>query len=178
MKRFLRVLALFGLLMLAACRGGLEPNAVKMIDITEIVPIHVSTLDYFDYVITYQDNTGQEDVDVIRYSPMMSSTFMFHKTFSYKDPYVTCSATVELVPKVPESEVATFTFISPKPYLSARVIKSLDGVPDDSDAALPDGYGEVRIDSMEIGEFLQTYGQTFSSQCRVTEDSDGIVLGE
>ena len=79
MKRFLRVLALFGLLMLAACRGGLEPNAVKMIDITEIVPIHVSTL---DYVITYQDNTGQEDVDVIRYSPMMSSTFMFHKTFS------------------------------------------------------------------------------------------------
>ena len=82
MKRFLRVLALFGLLMLAACRGGLEPNAVKMIDITEIVPIHVSTLDYFDYVITSQDNTGQEDVDVIRYSPMMSSTFMFHKTFS------------------------------------------------------------------------------------------------
>ena len=181
MKKYIGAFAMLGLMMLAACsKDGKEPapsfSSVRQIDITEVVPIHESSLEYFDYVLTYQDNDGQTKVDTIRGGSSLNYG-CYIQTYSYTKCPVSCMATVEMVPIVPETEVVSFTFIVPKPYLTSNIYYSSSGAADGRGSALPEGYKEIKIDSMEIGKFLSTYGTTFISTCRVLgEDGEGIQI--
>lgn len=89
--------------------GGVENGAVengttaKQVDIVEIVPIHSTSLKYFDYVIQYYDNTGKERRDTVREGTSLSED-CFMRTFSYDSYFVSCSATVVLIPRVNELE--------------------------------------------------------------------------
>lgn len=172
MKKYLRAIALSGLLLMASCTDNWnDPNSVKGIDITESIPIHGSTLKYFEYVVTYQDNNDFKDVDIIR-DAASPARDCFVKTYRYNEYPVSCMATVELVPKVPETDVVSFTFIIPKPYLYVNIHSSSNDVTYDGDAQLPENYEEFHIQSMEIGEFLSTYGNTFISCCSVRDNLD------
>ena len=180
MKKHIGLIALLSLLLVSSCsEGGVEPDltapSVKQIDITEAVFYHVSTLEYFDYVVTYQDNKGQEYADVISGDPS-ATVGCYVKTYSYNELPVTCTAIVELVPKVPETEVVSFKYINPKPSMSANVYYSSNAANDGIDTVLPEGYEQIWIQSMEIGEFLKTYGSWFSSYCRVLEGAGGLQV--
>ena len=175
MKRYLGAIALFGLLVLAACtKAGENSNSVKGIDITEAIPVHESSLEYFEFVATYCDNSGLKEVVNINDVPL-NSIDCYVKTYRYNECPVSCMATVELVPKVPESEVVSFTFIIPKPLLYENVHSSSNVESEGVDTVLPESYERIKIESMEIGEFMSKYGTMFSSACTIYEDGEGGV---
>lgn len=148
--------------------GGVENGAVttaKQVDIAEIVLIHSTSLKYFDYVIQYYDNTGKEQRDTVREGTSLSED-CFMRIFSYDSYFVSCSATVVLIPRV--NEIESFTFIKPKPYLLPIFDpKDWDNRP------RPEWFENIRVESMPVEEFLSTYGRVFSSTCGIYETYDG-----
>ena len=50
-------------LLLTSCTAPTPQSA--SVDMTVVVPIHSSSLEYFDYVITYRDNLGNEIKDTV-----------------------------------------------------------------------------------------------------------------
>lgn len=179
MKRFSNILSTLFLLVMAACsQGGLESDSntprIRQIDLTEVIPVHESSLEYFDYVVTYQDNNGFEDVNTISRSSSPNNGY-YVKTYSYKELPVICTATVNLIPKVPGTDVVSFTYIIPKPNMSAHVIYSSSTALDSIDTMLPNEFEEIKIQSMEIDKFLSTYGKTLSTHFTVLADGEGGI---
>ena len=110
---------------------GLESPA-KQVDMTVLVPIHPSSLEFFDYVIHYYDNRGVECRDTIQ-NPSGGievvdwiaangiSNNCYVRTFSYDDLFVTCSVNVEMIPKKGLTTMDPFYFflndvLSAAPY--------------------------------------------------------------
>ena len=166
------------LFMSAACsKAGQDPvpsPSVLSVDITEAVVIHPSSLKYFDYVISYMDNTGQQYVDTVSDASSLIGSYIFNKTYCYSRLPLACTSRVELVPKVPRTEVVSFTFIEPKPYLYSNVYSSDSGIPDNSGDLETGRYGEIPVESMTIGDFLLTYGNSFITTCIVRNNPEGI----
>lgn len=175
------ILAVLCLLTMVSCsKGGqeqlLQKSTVRQIDITEMIPIHASSLEYFDFAIKYMDNSGRQHLDTVRKDSSLSID-CYVKTFSYPDYPVACTAIVELIPQVPGTEVVSFTFIKPKPYLLPTLYFSTTDIPDSrGDSSRPEGYEDIPIVSMQIDEFLSAYGTVFSSSCYVTENYDGSEI--
>ena len=138
----------------------------RQVDITEIIPIHSTSLKYFDYAVQYTDNTGREHRDTVREGASLSGD-CFMRTFSYDRYFVACTAIVDLVPRVPVHELASFTFIKPKTYLLPIGPKDVDI------SSHPEWFENIPVESMQIEEFLSTYGRVFSSSCSIFETYDG-----
>lgn len=153
----------------------LRDSAARQVDITEIVPIHSSSLKYFDFAIRYMDNTGREQRDTVREGASLSRD-CFMRTFSYTEYAVACNAVVELIPQVPVDEVVSFTFIIPKPFLIPLIQSSSKRGAASTEDFNSKWYEEISIDSIPMDEFLTKYGRIFTSSCQVLEDYDGIQI--
>ena len=107
-------------------------STAQQVDMTVLVPIHPSSLEYFDYVIHYYDNRGVECRDTIQ-NPSGGievvdwiaangiSNNCYVRTFSYDDLFVTCSVNVEMIPKKGLTTMDPFYFYIPKPYITPSV---------------------------------------------------------
>lgn len=167
------------LLTIASCsKGGqesaLQSPSIRQVEITEVVPIHSSSLEYFDFAFKYSDNLGMEEEYTIRDDSSLSNG-CFVKTYSYRWLPVAGRAIVELVPKVPRTDVVSFTFIKPKPYAIPRVIFSSSGGTPDIDGTRPGGYEEIPVESMSVDEFLSTYGTMFFANTMIVDSADGGI---
>lgn len=173
------IMAAVCLLTIASCsKGGQEPAlqspSIRQVEITEVVPIHSSSLEYFDFAFKYSDNRGREEKYTIRDdSSLINGCYV--KTYSYSGLPVAGSAMVELVPKVPRTDVVSFTFIKPKPYAIPRVIFSSSGGTPDIEGTRPEGYEDIPIESMSVDEFLSTYGTTFFTHTMILDSADGGI---
>ena len=156
---------------------GLESPA-KQVDMTVLVPIHPSSLEFFDYVIHYYDNRGEECRDTIQSSygtdvadnDNAISNNCYVKTYSYDYLFVTCTVNVELIPKKGGSTVGPFYFYIPKPYIFPNVT---DSPATDVRANINATMAEnelILIDEMDFELFKSTYGTTFSSHCGLYDD--------
>ena len=63
-RKYLGALAMLGLMATVACsKEEQEPtptfSTIRQIDVAEVLPVHESSLEYLDYVLTYSDNIGQ-----------------------------------------------------------------------------------------------------------------------
>lgn len=146
---------------------------MKQVDITIVIPVHSSSLDYFDYCLRYTDNVGREYRDTIRNSNVAATSLeevtCHTKTFSYRDLPVACTAMVELMPKVSGDTKATFSYIVPKPYIYPTITSG-------SQSFSPTVEGlDIIIDSISIDEFLSFYGTRFSSYLRLNVDGSGGI---
>lgn len=160
-------------------------HSANLIEMTVLVPIHSSSLEFFDFVIRYSDNMGAVHKDTIRDgggivvgeerdnddSELPNNHYI--KTYLYYNVPVVSIVTVEMVPKVDESTMASFIFYNPKPYIYPSVYFSTSSIPHEHDFS-----GLVTTDSaqidMTIGEFLSSYGSVFSSYCRISLTEDGF----
>lgn len=179
--------ALIPLLLLHACekdspsvRGAMPPaRAVKQVDMTVFIPLHRSSLDYFDYCLRYTDNVGREYRDTIRNSNVAATSLdevtCHTKTFSYRDLPVACTAMVELMPKVSGDTKATFSFIVPKPYIYPTILWSGSQSFSPTIEGLHINGSVIEIDSISIDEFLSFYGTRFSSHLRLNVDGSGCI---
>lgn len=118
------LLAAVCLLTIASCSKGGQDSAllsssIRQIDITEVVPIHSSSLEYFDFVFKYSDNLGKEEEHTIRDDSSLSNG-CYVKTYSYRGIPVACRASVKLVPKVPGTYGTTF-------FTHTMILDSADG---------------------------------------------------
>lgn len=188
-KVFLSMSTVISILLFGSCEVEDEqplvavPHAI-MAEMTEVVPIHPSSLAYFDYVICYRDNRGDEYNDTIQETDdgivvedwMMRGSLMndyFIRSFSYNNLPVICNVIVRMIPKKDDDTVASFLFYTPKPYIYPNVYHSgsADG------RAAPDrtmgGMESISVDSMSIGSFQSTYGDVFVSQCGILESEGG-----
>lgn len=172
--------------------NGIDSSpSVMQIDMTVMVPVEPSSMEYFYYVVRYSDNNGLVQVDTISknkggiavedwqdggsyevtlLAPSNSSNNSpncYAKTYSYTSLPVSSCVTVELIPKCPKDNVASFSFITPKPYIYPNVYSSESSVPEDDLNQTLDGINVIMIDSMTIDRFLSIYGDTFTSVCQV-----------
>ena len=187
-RTFLLMLAAIFLL-LGSCDDEDEtkvvPQAgVRQVDITVMVPIHPSSMEYFDYVIHYDDNRGEQYKDTIQgdYGGISvidwtrkrtKSGDCYVRTFYYYSVPVSCSVTVEMVPKGGYDTLGPFIFYIPKPYIFPNVCGSAASDSDATPNEMPDGVERIQIDSMSLSTFQSTYGTIFSSHCRIDEGLDG-----
>lgn len=188
------------LLMLVSCDADPDESqnlSGKYVDMTLVVPIHPTSLKYFDFCVKYDDNQGVERLDTIQGSyngitvddwnyvdieitlaparrVASKSTDCLVKTYSYDKMPVTCTAVVEMIPKKDVTTVKDFYFYIPKPYIIPSVHNSKEQL----------GLGEamehtmgvidsIKIDSMSVSSFQSLYGTTFMSRCGVYEAGDG-----
>ena len=176
---FVYAIGLIALLLLQGCDKELESlfgfvssTTVKQVDMAVIVPIHPSSLEYFDYCISYSDNTGEEYRDTVRNAFPDIDTY-WKKNFAYKSLPVVCRCEVSLIPKVSRDAVVSFSYTAPKPYIFSRVIFNSHSY-DSNVRPEIEGLEVVKIENMEVGTFMSAYGSTFISGCSVKEDYDGI----
>ena len=158
------------------------PHA-KQVDMTVIIPINPSSLEYFDYVIHYYDNRGVENRDTIQGSSngitvegwaaanAINNNDFYVKTFSYDNMFVTCTATVELIPK--RDTVGPFSFYTPKPYIYPNVYDSPSLDSTEIINMLTNTIETISIDRMDFESFKSTFGTTFSSHCGLYESEVG-----
>lgn len=174
--------------------GGAENNRiVKQLDISVFIPVHPSSLEYFDYCVSYTDNTGEEVLDTIRksnggadvgyatadiFSNVRVNSTVPHDvfwmtSFAYKSLPVVCRCEVWLKPKVSRDSEVSFSFIVPKPRIYSRVIYSSHS----SSGSVEDSYNDepdiLEFDNARIGTFLHNYGSVHTT-LSVSEDYDGI----
>ena len=159
----------------------------EQVDMTVIVPIHPSSLEYFDYVIHYYDNRGVECRDTIQ-NPSGGievvdwiavngiSNNCYVRTFSYDDLFVTCSVNVEMIPKKGLTTMDPFYFYIPKPYISPSVHDPKTSVIGETASHIMEGVECIHIDAMDIESFQSTYGRTFSSHCGLTDSYVGYEI--
>ena len=152
---------------------GFGSATVRQVDMDVIVPIHSSSLKYFDYCITYADNEGTEYRDTVRNASPENEIFCWRKNFSYKSLPVVCKCETILVPKVSKDSEVSFSYVIPKPYLFSRVIFNSHSY---APSVSPEigGLAVMKIDNIRIGTFMSAYGSYFVSTCSVKEEYDGI----
>lgn len=150
-----------------AYRGGVP---VKQIDVTAYIPIHPSSLEYFDYSVCFTDNTGEE----YRYNIRNTTEESTLRTFHYTSLPVVCRCEVELIPKVPENFVVSFFYFDPKPYLFPEIHFDSHSEPQQVETPYIEDPEVQRIDDMSIAEFLASYGSLSSSTCALSGAYDGI----
>lgn len=156
-----------------------QQPVTQQVDLTILVPIHSSSLEYFDYIICYMDNMGNKQTDTVQNArPALAgnSDDFYVRTFSYNDIQISCCTIVEMVPKEGCTTVGPFIFYIPKPYIYANIYTSEIPVPSNPSYDEIYGAGSIMIDQMSVSKFQSTYGTTFQSQCRVYEGSDGIEV--
>lgn len=166
-------------------------TAAKQVDMKVVIPVHPSSLKYFDYIICYSDNTGEEyrdtlserrlsdnigqvHRDIIRKEKLQDVDIYYTKNFCYKRLPVICRCEVTLVPKVSRDSVVSFSYTTPKPYIFSRVIFSSHSYTPQMGNADIEGVEILKLDNIRIGTFLSAYGSWFCSTCSVKKDSDGI----
>lgn len=152
----------------------------EQVDMTVVVPIHPSSLEYFDYVIHYYDNRGVECRDTIQ-NPSGGievvdwiaangiSNNCYVRTFSYDDLFVTCTVNVEMIPKKGLTTMDPFYFYIPKPYITPSVHDPKTSVIGETTSHIMEGVECIHIDAMDLESFQSTYGRTFSSHCGLTD---------
>lgn len=155
-------------------------STAQQVDMTVIVPIHPSSLEYFDYVIHYYDNRGVECRDTIQ-NPSGGievvdwiaangiSNNCYVRTFSYDDLFVTCTVNVEMIPKKGLTTMDPFYFYIPKPYITPSVHDPKTSVIGETASHIMEGVECIHIDAMDLESFQSTYGRTFSSHCGLTD---------
>lgn len=167
-------------LLLAGCDDDDNPNgeknSVKQIDMTVVVPIHPSSLAYFDYAIQYQDNQGAKYNDTVRETiatEALSASKCYVKTYCYNKAPVACSVTVDMLPKCDDGIVGPCYFYPPKPYIYSNVYD--DALPELGDPLNQhlENIECIRIDAMPLSKFQSTYGLTFTTHCQVKKGVDG-----
>lgn len=164
------------------------PHAdIKQVDMSVMVPIHPSSLQYFDYVIRYTDNRGNEQKDTIqsrnggitvdpnevshvKARAALPNNHCYVKTYTYDVPPVACSVIVEMIPKKDGDCVASFMFYVPKPYIFTYICYSPDSIIKDNITI--EGLECIQIDSMTINTFRYVYGSIFSSSCSVIDSAE------
>lgn len=169
---------------------------VKQVDIDVVVPIHPSSLEYFDYCIVYSDNNGKENRDTIvadyggiyvedwnlpEYTNNTVTTksslddyICWRKNFVYKSLPVVCRCEVTLVPKVSRDSVVSFSYIVPKPFIFSHVIFDSDSTYDPIERSDIEGIEVIKFADIRIGSFMSAYGTYFVSTYRVKEEYGGI----
>ena len=162
-------------------------STAQQVDMTVVVPIHPSSLEYFDYVIHYYDNRGVECRDTIQ-NPSGGievvdwiaangiSNNCYVRTFSYDDLFVTCSVNVEMIPKKGLTTMDPFYFYIPKPYITPSVHDPKTSVIGETASHIMEGVECIHIDAMDIESFQSTYGRTFSSHCGLTDSYVGYEI--
>lgn len=192
-KYFLLMATAICILLLGSCNddddaiSDFESVSAKQVDMTVVVPIHPSSLEYFDYVIRYDDNQGVENKDTIQEAS--DETFAkgrakkaslvndcYIRTFSYDNMHVSCVTSVEMIPKADYEILDSFSFYIPKPYIFPIVRNSTKSDIDWNFNGLPEGVESIWIDSMLLSDFLTTYGTLFSSQCVINNDMVGYEI--
>ena len=185
------------LLMLGSCEEDSQNLVGKHVDMTLVVPVHPTSLKYFDFCVKYNDNQGAERQDTIQGSyggitvddwdyvdieitlaparrVASKSTDCLVKTYSYDTMPVTCTAVVEMIPKKEVTTVKDFYFYIPKPYIISSVHNSTKQP--ELGEAVEHTMGvieSIKIDSMSVSSFQSLYGTTFMSRCGVYEAGDG-----
>ncbi len=168
------------LLLLQGCGKEVGPvygsagSTVKQVDITVLVPVHPSSLEYFDYCIFYSDNTGKEYRDTVRNGLSGEDVIYWRMTFAYKTLPVVCRCETVLVPKVPSDSVVSFSYVIPKPYIFSHVSFNSHSTSNPGDGQDIVGSEVLKIDDISIGSFMSAYGSFFVSTCRVRDTDDGI----
>lgn len=153
--------------------SGIRPS----VEMTVVVPVELSSLEYFDYAIRYSDNHGAMEADTVRYNGIGSyNNNCYTRTFSYDGLPVTCRVTVEMIPKKDRSSVVSFNFYTPKPYIFPNVYHSDSSIERENPDRIVRGLEPIRIDDMSIGSFQSMYGTTFLSICGVYYSDYGYEL--
>ena len=171
---------------------------VKQVDMKVVIPIHPSSLKYFDYMVSYTDNSGEEYCDTIaerkggltvedwivqeyeaprdKSRASQDCDIYYVKNFSYKALSVACRCEVTMVPKVSRDSIVSFSYTIPKPYIFSRVIYASDSYTQQMGSSEIEGVKILKLDSITIGNFLSVYGNWFCSTCRVKGDYDGVSV--
>ena len=155
------------------------PNSeeVKQVDIKVVIPVHPSSLKYFDYNIIYSDNTGEEYRDTIREGQIQDGADIYYvKNLVYKKLPLICRCEVTLVPKVSRDSVVSFSYTIPKPSIFSRVIFNSHSYTPETGSNDIEGVEVLNLDEIRIGTFLSTYGSWFCSTCSVKKDYDGVNI--
>lgn len=121
--------------LLGGANLGIIPS-VKQVEMTVVVPIHPSSLEYFDYVVCYSDNRGTLARDTIHYVRFSDDdqtngnldNCCYTRTLSYNDLPVTSTITVEMIPVKERSSMVSFNFYTPKPCIFPNVHYSTTSV--------------------------------------------------
>ena len=196
-KFLLMMTGIICLLMLGSCEEDSQNLVGKHVDMTLVVPVHPTSLKYFDFCVKYNDNQGAERQDTIQGSyggitvddwdyvdieitlaparrVASKNTDCLVKTYSYDTMPVTCTAVVEMIPKKEVTTVKDFYFYIPKPYIISSVHNSTKQT--ELGEAVEHTMGvieSIKIDSMSVSSFQSLYGTTFMSRCGVYEAGDG-----
>ena len=140
---------------------------MRQIDITVSIPAHSSSLEFFDYVISYTDNNGTEYRDTIRKSSPDNIYMM--TTFSYTSLPLTCRCEVSIVPKVPRR-----TRVSPeKPDIRGLNILEFE----DIEISLHKTWGAEILKEFEI-ETENAYQTNCDFLMRGLKDNAGTEYGK
>ncbi len=171
-----------------------NPQDVKQVDMTVVVPIHPSSLEYFDYVIHYYDNQGLECRDTIQgsqggivvedsnyvdieddlYNTRTALTInnCYLRTFSYDNLSVSCTVNVDMLPKMDDAFMEDFIFYIPKPYIFPNVRDSLTPPENIVPHRFLEEVESIRVEPMTVKSFQDAYGTSYSSQCVVDGSLD------
>ena len=171
---------------------------VKQVDMKVVIPIHPSSLEYFDYMVSYTDNSGEEYCDTIaerkggltvedwivqeyeaprdKSRASQDCDIYYVKNFAYKELPVACGCEVTMVPKVSRDSIVSFSYTIPKPYIFSRVIFDSHSYTPQMGSSEIEGVKILKLDSITIGNFLSVYGNWFCSTCRVEGDYDGVSV--
>ena len=141
---------------------------------TVVVPIHPSSLEYFDYILNYYDSDGKEYADTVRSAgDGASPENCYVRTFSYDHIPVTCTMNVRMLPKEGCTSMGAFLFYIPKPYIYPFVTGSSAKFDSGSIRHDIENMEALRINPMPLEEFESTYGLNFSSHCGVCDSPTG-----
>lgn len=196
-KFLLMMTGIICLLMLGSCEEDSQNLVGKHVDMTLVVPVHPTSLKYFDFCVKYNDNQGAERQDTIQGSyggitvddwdyvdieitlaparrVASKSTDCLVKTYSYDTMPVTCTAVVEMIPKKEVTTVRDFYFYIPKPYIFPSVynFKEQQAIGEGMEQTMGN-MESIKIDSMSVSSFQSLYGTTFMSRCGVYGAGDG-----
>lgn len=171
---------------------------VKQVDMKVVIPIHPSSLEYFDYMVCYTDNSGEEYCDTIaerkggltvedwiaqeyeaprdKSRASQDCDIYYEKKFTYKELPVACKCEVTMVPKVSRDSTVSFSYTIPKPYIFSRVIYASHSYTPQMGNGEIEGVKILKLDSITIGNFLSVYGNWFCSFCSVEGDYDGVSV--
>lgn len=182
---FVCIAGFVALLFLQGCDGisdlfkepaSLSSPKVRNIDMTVVIPIHPSSLEYFYYCICYTDNTGEEYCDTVSNSKAsLYNEFYWLKTYQYKLMPVVDRCEVTIIPKVSRDSVISFSYIIPKPRIYPNVFYDSGPTFLHNEEYDNESLGIMNFDRVRIGSFMSAYGSYFCSTCRVKEDYDGIT---
>lgn len=182
-KTFVCIIGMMGMFLLQGCEKeldslleyGAEDDAmVKQVDVKVIVPIHPSSLEFFDYCVFYSDNLGMEYRDTIRNSS--PDDYYWMKNYSYKTLPILCACEVYLIPKVPRDSEVSFSYIIPKPCFFSRVLFDYHSISDWNEIPNIEGLEILNFDEIKIGSFLSSYGNTCRSTYMIKNEYDGITV--